>query len=275
VPDGESDMTGGKADRLFLDQQQDALVSGYVVEVTIPLLADGPKVLGTGTLFTHEDRHFIVTAAHILKVDENDPGSADIDLEGIAFPTGRTAASLVTLGSFDILRPDPSSHIDVVVFELKDQEAIDHLESGWRFLEFGAVAPFPFNARFILSGFPLEGASWDGQSVGQNFLMLTTDPLHYVPKVTHFEPLVDRFFHLEAEGELLDGSRRKIPRLQGLSGGSVWAYSEPAGIWSPSSALKVVAVQNSAKHSEWIRCAHWDAVRHIFRKPEIGFSSPP
>lgn len=268
-------MTDKQAERRFLDQQQDALVSRYVVEVTIPLLADGPKVLGTGTLFTHEGRHFIVTAAHILKVDERNPASADIDLTGIAFPTGRTDATLLTLGSFDVLRPDPSSHVDVVVLELKDEDAIRHLNSGWRFLDFGAVAAFPFNARFILSGFPLEGASWDGQSVGQNFLMLSTDALHYVPDVEHYEPLIDRFFHLEKEGELLDGSKRAIPRLQGLSGASLWAYVEPSGLWSPSAALKVVAVQNSARHGEWIRCADWEAVRHIFRKPEIGFVSPP
>ena len=65
-------MPDRQADK-FLDQQQDALVSRYVLEVTIPLFTDGPKILGMSTLFTHEGRHFIVTAAHILKVDPNDP----------------------------------------------------------------------------------------------------------------------------------------------------------------------------------------------------------
>ncbi|HZF42700.1 MAG TPA: hypothetical protein VEZ48_04770 [Sphingomonadaceae bacterium] len=83
-------------DKAFLDKQQDALVSRYVVEVTIPLLADNPKlveqgpiVLGTGTLFAHGGRHFIVTAAHILKKGQADPASEDIDLEAIVFrPAG-------------------------------------------------------------------------------------------------------------------------------------------------------------------------------------------
>lgn len=268
-------------DEAFLDAQQDALVSRYVVEVTIPLLADnpnlveqGPIVLGTGTLFEHEGRHFIVTAAHILKVDEEDPKSADIDLEGIAFPSGRSNATLQTLGSFDIHRPDPTSHIDVVVLELKDQATIATLKAGWRFLGFDAAGPFPFKACFVLSGFLMEGASWIGERVGQNFLMLSTDALHYVPEVRFPEPTVDRFFHLEKEGVLLDGSKRTIPRLKGLSGASLWAYTEPAGIWSPETVLKVVAVQNGAKHGEWIRCADWDAVRYIFNQPSLGFISP-
>lgn len=259
----------------FLDQQQDALVSRYVMEVTVPLLADGPKILGTGTLFTHEGRHFIVTAAHIFKVDPNDPGSEGILLTDVAVPDGRESATIFTLGSFDIHRPDRSSRVDVMVLELKDQATIAKLESGWRFLEFDSVGQFPFNARFILSGYPFEGHNWDGENLGQNFLKLSTDPLPFVPNVDFPEPSVDRFFHLEKDGQLLDGSTRKIPRLQGLSGASLWAYSEPSGIWSASVALKVVAVQSSAKHGEWIRCADWDAVRYIFRKPQIGFLSPP
>jgi hypothetical protein len=262
-------------DEQIIDGQKDAAITGFILEATIPLLADGPKVLGTGTLFTHEDRYFIVTAAHILKVDEDDPTSADIELTGIAFPTGRSRATLVTLGTFVVHRPAPPSRVDVVVLELQDGEAIAALKKGWRFLGFDAVAPFPFNARFILSGFPLAGATWDGQNVGQNFLTLATDPLHYVPKVKHPEPAVDRFFYLEDKGQLLNGSFREIPELKGLSGGSLWAYAESAGLWSPATALKIVAVQSSYSRGKWIRCADWKAVRYIFNKPEIGFQTPP
>jgi hypothetical protein len=87
-------MTDEKA----LNAEQDAAITRYVVMVTIPVLANGspaPSILGTGTLFTHEDRYFIVTAAHILKTDVDDPSSADIDLTGIAYPTGRFNAQLL------------------------------------------------------------------------------------------------------------------------------------------------------------------------------------
>jgi hypothetical protein len=128
---------------------------------------------------------------------------------------GATARRYSPLVLSTFYRPDPSSRVDVMVLELKDQVTIAKLKSGWRFLEFGAVGPFPFNARFILSGFPYEGHKWDGENLGQSFLMLSTDPLHYVPDVDFPQPSVDRFFYLERNGQLLDGSTREIPRLGG------------------------------------------------------------
>jgi hypothetical protein len=222
-----------------------------------------------------QGRHFIVTAAHILKTDEDDPLSPDIDLTTIAYPTGRSNASLHTLGLFDIHRPSPPSYVDVTVLELKEPQTVMTLTTGWRFLTFDEVAPFPYNARFILSGFPLEGVRWDGQNVGQNFLTLTTDLLHYVPQVRVPEPATDRFFYLQDEGQLLDGTWRSIPKLQGLSGASLWAYVEPNGLWSASKALKIVAVQSSYLKGKWMRCTDWEAVRYILRQSQLGFQSPP
>ena len=259
----------------IIDVQKDAALFGYVVEATVPLLADGPTVLGTGTLFTHEGRHFIMTAAHILKVDHNNPESDDIDLAGIAVPNGRSHATIFTLGSFTVHRPASPSRVDVVVLELLDAKSVNTLKRGWRFLGFDAAGPFPTGARFILAGFPKAGATWDGKNVGQNFLMLATDELTHTPRLKDLEPTVDRFFHLEEEGELLDGSLRTIPELNGMSGASVWAYTEPSGLWSPSAALKAVAVQCSYSPGRWFRCVDWAAVRYILNKPEIGFRSPP
>lgn len=72
-----------------LNDERDAAICAYVYIVTIPLLADGkaaPRILSTGTLFNHEQRYFIVTAAHIFKEDEDDPSKADIDLKEVAYP---------------------------------------------------------------------------------------------------------------------------------------------------------------------------------------------
>ena len=259
----------------IIDAQKDAAIFSYAVEATVPLLADGPTILGTGTLFAHEDRHFIVTAAHILKVDHDDPESEDIDLAGIAVPDGRSQATIFTLGSFNVHRPAPPSRVDVVVLELLDPQSIATLKRGWQFLTFDVASSARTEARFILAGFPKAGATWDGKNVGQNFLMLATDELLRIPELQDLDPSVDRFFHLEDEGELLDGSRRKIPELNGMSGASVWAYTEPSGLWSPSAALRVVAVQCSYSPMRWFRCVDWAAVRYILTKPELGFAVPP
>ena len=254
----------------IIDAQKDAALFGFVVEATVPLLADGPTVLGTGTLFTHEGKHFIVTAAHILKVDHEDPESEDIDLTGIAVPDGRTHATIFTLGSLNVHRPAPPSRVDVAVLELLDPQSIAVLKGGWRFLTLDVARSVPTEARYILAGFPKAGATWDGKNVGQNFLMLATDKLPRIPKLQDLDPSVDLFFHLEEEGELLDGSRRKIPELNGMSGASVWAYTEPSGLWTPSAALSVVAVQCSYSPGRWFRCVDWAAVRYILNKPEFS-----
>lgn len=259
----------------IVDVQKDAALFNYLVCSTVPLLSDGPTVLGTGTLFTHEDRHFIVTAAHVLKVDHEDPESEDIDLAGIAVPDGRKHAAIFTLGSFNVHRPAPPSRVDVAVLELLDPQSIATLKKGWRFLDFDVAGAAPTEARFILAGFPKAGATWDGKNVGQNFLMLSTDKLPRIPNLQALDLSVDRFFHLEKEGELLDGSRHKIPELHGMSGASVWAYTEPSGIWAPPAALKVVAVQCSYSPARWFRCVDWAAVRYILNRPELGFTLPP
>lgn len=267
-------------DSAVLNTAQHTALVGYIGASTIPLLSDSgqiPEILGTGTLLTHEDRHFIVTAAHILKTDADDLSSADRDLSSIAYPTGRSAAQLLTLGPITVYRPAPPSRVDVVVLELRDTETVKVIGRNWIFLTLQATGSLPFNARFVLSGYPLEGTRWDGRDVGQSFLTLTTDPLHYVPEVQYPEPTVDRFFYLQDEGELLDGSTRKIPKLQGLSGASLWAYTEPSPseLWTPQKTLRIVGVQSSYSRGKWFRCTDWEAVRVVLRDSEVGLRSPP
>ncbi|WP_459664860.1 hypothetical protein [Novosphingobium sp. 11B] len=104
----------------------------------------------------------------------------------------------------------------MAVLELKDQQVIATLKAGPRFLGHDAIGPFPFNTRFILSGFLLEGASCVDERVGQNVLLQSTDALHFVPEVIFPEPAVDRFFLLEKEGVRLDGSMLSTSRMKGL-----------------------------------------------------------
>jgi hypothetical protein len=115
-----------------------------------------------------------------------------MDLTAVAYPTGLLNAKLRTLGNFSLHRPPSPSRVDVAILELHDAETIETLKTGWRFLDLDAVAPFPLNARFVVTGFLHEGVKWDGD-VGQRILKRTTDPLHYVPGTAFPEPSVDRF----------------------------------------------------------------------------------
>jgi hypothetical protein len=127
-----------------LDEQKDTAITRYLHSVTIPLLGDSPEapiILGTGTLFCHEARHFIVTAAHILKADEDDLASADIDMKTVSIPTGRYKGGLVTLGSINVFRPNSGDEIDVCVIELTTADVVSALRVEWNFLDFAQVAP--------------------------------------------------------------------------------------------------------------------------------------
>jgi hypothetical protein len=254
-------------------------IHSFILRVTLPLLKESgevPEILGTATLFRTGDRVFLVTAAHILKEDENDLSSADIDLTSIAFPSGPTNASLHTLGAIEVYRAPPEENIDVAVLEVKSPEIIEMIEKGWGFLKFDQVAQREEGNRFILSGFLVEGVRWDGRNVGQAMLTLATDPLHYIPDVSHPAPTVDQFYYLQKDGELADGSSRPIPNLKGLSGASIWSYAHSTSpFWDPSKALRVVAVQSTAKRGEWFRGVDWAAVNAILASPVVGLEHPP
>jgi hypothetical protein len=249
-----------------------AALQRFILSVSLPILIDGekqPEPWGTGTLFNIEDRHFLVTAAHVL---------SGVDLAKLAYPTGLSNAALHTFGDFEIFRPEPPAAVDVAIVEFKSAETIERLTSGWSFPGLDSVALSGcYRGRFIVAGYPVDVHRFDGDQVKQSMLTLTTDSLDYTPHVDEPQPDFDQFFYHAAEGAQLDGTTQKMPRLNGASGASIWVYLgvPTPGLWSPSSATKIVGVQVSAKHGVWFRGAAWSAVHEIFRSDKVGLSIPP
>jgi len=253
-------------------------VNLYILSVTLPLLADvdseEPKVLGTGTLIRHEDRLFIVTALHVLKEDQQDLQSPDIDFERVAFPTAPIKGKIHTLGSICVYRPKAAPTLDVVIIEIIDDEVRGVLADGWRAISLDQVAPFPADGPMMANGYLLEGASAKDGNIGQKFFNLGTEPLDHVPEVEDATEF-DRFLLLKREGQLADGAFGEMPSLRGMSGTSVWTLRKIEGLWDPTIALKAVGIQTSAKPGHFVRCLEWSAALGIFRSTEVGFSSPP
>jgi uncharacterized protein (DUF4415 family) len=263
-----------------LELEEDRLLSEFRLKVTIPLLRDTgvdcPEILGTGTLVTHEDRYFIVTADHIFREDVDDASSPLIPMADVAVPERPVRAELRTLGSHHIYRLTPPVLADVIVLEVVEPATIKMLKSGWGFLTAGQVDLPRSDDRFVISGFMIDSASFTNNIVHQAMLNLETDFLHDTPAVKEPAPGYDLFFYLANEGAMIDGSRRPITTLQGLSGGPIWALRRPAaGIWAASKMLKLVAVQSSEMKRKWSRGVHWNAVLAILRQPELAFTSPP
>jgi hypothetical protein len=224
----------------------------FILSVSLPILIDGekqPEPWGTGTLFKIEDRHFLVTAAHVV---------SDVDLTKLTFPSGLRNATLQKFGAFEVFRPKSPLTVDVAVVEFKAKETVGLLSDGWSFLGLDSVAAAGcYHGRFIVGGYPVAIHRFDGEQVQQSMLALTTDLLHYTPDVSDPQPEFDQFFYHAPEGKLLDGTTQKMPRLNGASGASIWVHLgvSSSSLWSPSAATKIVGVQVSASHGRWFRGA--------------------
>ncbi|WP_018262530.1 hypothetical protein [Methylobacterium sp. WSM2598] len=195
----------------------------------------------------------------------------------LAVPDRPRQDTLHTLGDLHIYRLKPPVLIDAVVLEILAPVTIELLNSGWGFLKIGQVDDPRPDDRFVISGFMIDRASFRDNMVHQAMLNLETDFLHDTPEVKEPAPGYDLFFYLQAEGAMIDGTRRAINTLKGVSGGPIWALRRPSpgGPWAPSKMLKLVAVQSSEMRRKWSRGVHWKAVRGILRQPEVGFTSPP
>lgn len=273
-----------------LEQAQHTLLNNYRLQFTLPILSEPPKsfvLLGTGTLFEHEDRYFIVTADHIFRTGEDDPNSPLIDMTTVGVPVeprraGAGAAEMVTLGSHHVYRITLPVLIDVIVVELLDPKTISTLKAGWSFLSFARAEDVATtDDRFVITGFMGQGLRFDTATnvVSQAMLNLETDYLHYTPQVKDPVPQFDLFFYLQADMANVDGTQRTVTTLRGLSGGPIWAVRDIANgkLWMPSKAMKIVAIQSSEFQGQekWSRGSRWSAIQQILRQPDVGLQNPP
>ena len=273
-----------------LEQAQHTLLNSYRLKFTLPIFSEPPKslkLLGTGTLFKHEDRYFIVTADHIFREDEDDPNSPLIDMTTVGVPVepraaGTGAAAIKALGNHNVYRITRPVLIDVIVIELLEPEIIATLKAGWSFLPFAQAEDVDTaDDRFVITGFMGQDLRFDDATnvVSQAMLNLETDYLHYTPAVKDPVPDFDLFFYLQADMTNVDGTRRTVTTLKGLSGGPIWVVRDIAkdDLWLPSKAMKIVAIQSSEFRGEekWSRGFRWSAVKQILRQPEVGLQDPP
>lgn len=273
-----------------LQKYQHGLLNAHRLKFTLPLIAEDARgrrtLLGTGTLFKHEGRCFLITADHILRRDENNSSSPLMRMEDVAVPdaprssAGGQPADLITLGSITSYRLPLPVSADVIVVELHDQVVIDTLSQGWAFMPLSETdALLPTDDRFVIAGFLGQGLRFENGVISQAMLNLETDYHHTVPSVKEPAPGLDLFFYLQRDCITVDGEPRRVDSLRGLSGGSIWALREvPSGdLWEPSKAMKIVAIQSTEfQHREqWARGVNWDAVRSILRSAQVGFVSPP
>lgn len=256
-----------------LSEAEADIVHRFVMSVTIPILhelGDAAALLATGTLFKIAGRVFIITARHVF--DEVS------DLTLLAYPENPLKGSLHTFGDMTIYKPK-EEHIDVAVIELLDPATLVRLNAGWQFLHLenvGAPSDNPDDGSVFVGGYPqsMTGLK-DGWTTGA-FLTAYTQRIPDTPRGA-LEPIcedLDMFFDYGHSAHTLAGEPITTPALKGVSGGSIWETVLPtSAVWTPDQSVRVIGVQSSFRHSDFIRAKNWWAVATVLESVDEGLAS--
>jgi hypothetical protein len=245
-------------DRCFIDINQ----------VTIPLYKPrdgGIRPWGTGTLLHVGDRHFILTAAHVI--DDITHVRAPFYLppresEGEPYPL--TPADLVNSPLPAGVADRNDDPVDLALVELR-REAVDHVSVRRRF---ASLADFGRSTDespgfYLLSGYPL-----DNEGYIERQRLSITETRHYVTELHDEMNDQDRErkfqILLKYPRDLLITSRGVEPRYphpNGLSGCGVWKMiPKRPGEWTVGDR-KLVAVQHTyVNSSQQLRATRIEAV---------------
>jgi hypothetical protein len=241
-------------------------IEQFAAHVTVPVLYDDPKAadqVGTGTLFSIDERLFLVTASHLF--DDRDPGRFTIPAP--------PSTQLYGLGDFNLIRT--ADFYDIAVLELQDGQTISRLTGGWwQPLTLANVGRASESGIFALSGYPSARAVKRGDLIGASLITAYTERMSMPPaEAEHpIDPRLDLFFRYNREALDVDGKTIKTPDLHGCSGASIFEYRESDVIqfWTPEQCLKIVGVQSSFRRGDYFRGKSWDAVLELLRRTDVG-----
>lgn len=244
-------------------------MEGFQQAITLPLLLDldiEARLLGSGVLFTHGGRHFILTAAHLF-----DPPFGEAHLTRLSSPDVRTLAPPTTLGRFTLTISDRTPYdYDTAVIELFDESKIGRLRQHWRFLTIDQIAFPTSDILFSLGGFPGQLVR---KSKGANhgpMVVVRARRLKKIPQgADDVNENIDIFCEYAKEGEIRTLNKEMpTPKLQGTSGGSLLQFvPEQRKLWSAEKTMKLVGIQSSgADTRSWFRVKNWHAVLNAFEK---------
>ena len=186
--------------------------SKNTVDFTIPILIaeeniDGEIVLayeGSGILFQHKGRHFILSVSHVFdRVNQQD---------GFHIPVA-TGMSNVN-GRLHV-----DANFDVAVFEIEESHVLKF--SNYSFLtESDLIHLHPdLPATYFLSGYPFDKISYVPKRSAINYTHLSGDIESHVEQSTKNQEQRHRSLYLKYPA---DWPSRGLPHPRGLSGSGVW-----------------------------------------------------
>lgn len=245
-----------------VSREHQLAVGEFLKRVVVPLIYELPDgrvdQVGTCTLLREQEHVFLITARHTF---------TDRNRDSFVIPENPLRGDFVRL-SFEFLTlvDPPNQDIDLAVLKLTSAQAVQQLDVEWRFLTRANTAAASPQGTFLISGYPSSRAKIVGQAIGGSLNTIYTERMATTPTAaaSPVDPGLDMFFHYDQDAEGLDGQPVSTPDLPGVSGSSIWEYSEVAeGLWTPERALKIVGVETSWRRGEYARGKAWRYVQHI------------
>jgi hypothetical protein len=217
-------------------------------------VGDKLALMGTGTFFRLDGQLWLVTAAHVVPDVQN--------LRELAIPM-RTAGQFLTLGNCILCRPN-NFNLDVAIILIQGTEFQRLIPQNWRVLDESNITRFdPAGLVYVIAGYPREILAKTGMNWLGSFTQVYTRP--YPGGADDADHPMFRLAYARSTSDA-SGKPGETPNLEGVSGASVWALTNrPGELWTPVNMLKVVAVQVSFKHSDYIGAEWWTLVREVLR----------
>jgi len=234
---------------------------------TVPLIEEDEKtaaILGSGTLFSVNSKHYLITAAHVI--DELVKAKRT---DRIGIPLGRVGSPVCNLGKHYITYDLKTEIFDIAIIRLDQPEMAAALATHWNFLSPRNIAGLRSEIKkCFVAGYPRATsrttADWQMSST---FMAFATTFLDRVPDdAQDVRDGLDVFLDHEEKGTALDGTLVELPRLQGVSGASVWSVLPDSrdGVWNAESQVRVVAVDVACRPGSYIRAKSWALVAKLF-----------
>lgn len=236
-----------------------ASIERFLIASTVPLVYQKDEVLGvlgTGTFFEQDGRHFLITAGHVFK---------DIDPLNLGVPerAGKNAC-VWNFGNAQIHHPRDTDEYDVAVVELQDRDFIALAQAGWLFLNRSNVISFATQSeQYLIAGYPNDTVqNISGVLTPSSLMQLYTGP--YAGKENGDRGEFDLLLRYSRGAGNTHGVGKPTPDLGGVSGAAVYAVLPCVeNVWAPENILKVVGIQVSFMHSKYVRAKSWALVSHI------------
>jgi hypothetical protein len=170
---------------------------------------------------------------------------------------------------------------DVAVFRLDNSQSITELKAGWEFLTPSNVSLHTSDrdVAFFLHGYPQITSPKVGaeiRAVPVSLVMgLYEGPLDGFRENAPYDQSADLLLVHRAQGFEPGVGQSEVPKLDGMSGSSIWAVDLPRSdskgpILSPRESAKIIAVMISAYDNHWIRSKRWSVVERILENITKG-----